>query len=425
MKSDSVAEYLFSYLRDVIYNPEKAVLDIAKLPEEFQDFGKGLKYFAECVMEGNDLARALSKGDLTGKLPPRDNELAAPLKSLHSSLKHLTWQSQQIARGDYMHRIEFLGDFSAAFNMMVEQLAERQQKLEDKLEQIQKQKAALEQGNLMLAALMHYVPQQIIVTDQITRKILLTNDIVMTEVRNDPCYIENILKLISERGPLGSSSEIDITYKQGDTDRYFLVKNYSFEWSDSSARVFAITDVTAAKYKIKALEMHAYHDNITKLYNRTFGMQTLDSWLQQKKRFALVFTDLDGLKFMNDEYGHHEGDMYILNAAKHLRLFSSAAIVCRIGGDEFMLLVPDIDYDEAHSVMLKIYDDLQKDEYLKGKPYKYSISFGISAVEPDNTMAASDILGIADERMYINKRMRKKERRSEREALSPPRPYQI
>jgi len=243
---DSVAKRFFSYLRDVIYNPSKAVLDVEELPEDFQDFGKGLKYFSECVVEGNELAQALSRGDLTGKLPSRGNELAAPLKSLYSSLKHLTWQTQQIASGDYMQRVEFMGDFSKAFNTMVEQLAERQRNLEGKIEQVQKQKASLEQNNLLLAALMHYVPQQIIVTDKNTCEILLTNDIVMTEVGSDPDYIANILELISNRGGLESGGEVDITYKKGDTERYFLVKTYSFEWSDSNAEVFAITDVTAA-----------------------------------------------------------------------------------------------------------------------------------------------------------------------------------
>ena len=414
---DSVAKRFFSYLRDVIYNPSKAVLEVEELPEDFQDFGKGLKYFSECVVEGNELAQALSRGDLTGKLPSRGNELAAPLKSLYSSLKHLTWQTQQIASGDYMQRVEFMGDFSKAFNTMVEQLAERQRNLEGKIEQVQKQKASLEQNNLLLAALMHYVPQQIIVTDKNTCEILLTNDIVMTEVGSDPDYIANILELISNRGGLESGGEVDITYKKGDTERYFLVKTYSFEWSDSNAEVFAITDVTAAKYKIKALEVHAYHDSITKLYNRTFGMLTLDSWLHDKRQFVLVFTDLDGLKYINDEFGHHEGDMYILNAAKHLKLFSPSVVACRIGGDEFMLLVPDIDYDDAHATMLKIYDNLQKDEHLKDKPYTYSVSFGMVAVGTDNKMVAGDILSIADERMYENKRMRKKARRVERDSV--------
>jgi len=121
----AVKEILFNYLRDVIYDPSNAVLDIEKLPEDFQDFGKGLQYFADCVMESKSLAQALSKGVLNGKIPQADNEIAAPLKSLHASLRHLTWQAQQIAKGDYKQRVNFMGDFSAAFNTMAQQLDER------------------------------------------------------------------------------------------------------------------------------------------------------------------------------------------------------------------------------------------------------------------------------------------------------------
>jgi len=67
------------------------------------------------------------------------------------------------------------------------------------------------------------------------------------------------------------------------------------------------------------------------------------------------------------------------------------------------------------ATMLRIYDDLQKDEYLRDKPYTHSMSFGMVAVGQDNEMGSSDILSIADERMYENKRMRKKARKNERE----------
>jgi GGDEF domain-containing protein len=75
-----------------------------------------------------------------------------------------------------------------------------------------------------------------------------------------------------------------------------------------------------------------------------------------------------------------------------------------------MLLVPDISYAEAHETMNKIFKNFQNDEYLKNKIFTYSISFGIVAVEKENRLSASDILGIADERMYENKRARKKNR---------------
>ena len=130
MKVEPVAEVLLNYLRDVMRSPSNApqssaVLAIDELPEGFRELGKGLQYFAECVMETRALAKDMSKGILTNELPPRENEIAAPLKSLHASLKHLTWQAQQITRGDYNQRVNYMGEFSASFNKMIEQLAER------------------------------------------------------------------------------------------------------------------------------------------------------------------------------------------------------------------------------------------------------------------------------------------------------------
>ena len=300
-KQEIAVKRLYNYLRDCLYNPSQAFLDVEKLPDNLKDLGSGIQYFTECVTETQDLAHALSRGDLNSRLPPRGNEIAAPLKSLHASLKHLSWQAEQIAFGDYSQRVDFMGDFSNAFNMMVKQLAERQKKLENEIDQIQNKTASLEKT--------------------------------------------------------------------------------------------------------------AYHDSITQLYNRAYGMLTLDNWVFKKKSFNLIFVDLDNLKYINDEFGHSEGDIYIMNAAKHLSTFLNDAIVCRIGGDEFMLLATDITPDKANEIMTKIDNNFSKDEYLKNKTYSYSISFGIVTVNTDNKMSSSEILSIADKKMYENKRKRKKERK--------------
>jgi signal transduction histidine kinase/response regulator RpfG family c-di-GMP phosphodiesterase len=124
-------EYLFKYLRDVMYAPSKARLDLSRIPGNLQRLGKGLQFFCECAMETASVAIALSKGALSGPLPSRQNEMAAPLKSLHASLSHLTWQTQQVAKGDYSQRVNFMGDFANAFNTMVQQLNDRWKSLED------------------------------------------------------------------------------------------------------------------------------------------------------------------------------------------------------------------------------------------------------------------------------------------------------
>jgi len=405
-------DVLFNYLRDVIYEPENAVLNIEKLPEDLRELGSGLQFFSECVIEINRLASALSKGDLVGALPSRDNEMAGPLKSLHASLKHLTWQAQQIAAGDYKQRVDFMGDFSDAFNKMVEQLAEREQNLIEKIEQIQLTKASLEQSNHLLTALMHYVPQQILVLDRSTREVLLMNDIAKKESHNDPKFFDFIIKSMDAHDALDHGCDIEITYTRDKQERYYMVKTYLLEWNEINAEIFAVSDITATKHHIEELETHAYYDSLTQLYNRNFGMLTLDTWLHEKRQFVLVFVDLDSLKYVNDKYGHNEGDIYIINAAKYLKTFSPDTIVCRIGGDEFMMLAPDTDYYKAEATLNSIYDKFINEEYLIDKPFQYSLSFGIVAVGRDNKMSASDVLSVADERMYQNKRMRKKERRT-------------
>ena len=122
---DPTAEIMWNYLENVIYDPAKAKLDVDALPDGFRALGKGLRYFAESVIETNNFSKALARGELTVDLPGRDNEMASSLKSLHASLKHLTWQSKQVAKGDYRQRVGFMGEFADAFNTMIGQLQQR------------------------------------------------------------------------------------------------------------------------------------------------------------------------------------------------------------------------------------------------------------------------------------------------------------
>ncbi|MCL2305612.1 MAG: ATP-binding protein [Planctomycetaceae bacterium] len=130
----SVVDIIFTYLRDIIYNPLGASLDIESLPESFKDVGKGLQYLNSLISETRIFAKELSIGNLDCAVPSARNEIAAPLKSLHAALLHLTWQAQQVAMGDYRQCVDFMGEFSRAFNHMIEQLEQqRQTNLDEKL----------------------------------------------------------------------------------------------------------------------------------------------------------------------------------------------------------------------------------------------------------------------------------------------------
>jgi serine phosphatase RsbU (regulator of sigma subunit) len=75
----------------------------------------------------------LARGILNIERPGKMNFLAAGIKELHSKLNHLTWQAQQIAKGDYEQRIDFMGEFSLAFNSMVIKLDERERRLKEEI----------------------------------------------------------------------------------------------------------------------------------------------------------------------------------------------------------------------------------------------------------------------------------------------------
>lgn len=85
----------------------------------------------------NRFLRAMADGDLSAKLERRGS-MAGSLKGLHANLRHLTWQTQQVAAGDFKQRVDFLGEFSVAFNSMVEALAQARDDLVTKNNQLAK-----------------------------------------------------------------------------------------------------------------------------------------------------------------------------------------------------------------------------------------------------------------------------------------------
>jgi two-component system sensor histidine kinase/response regulator len=100
---------------------------LIELPEDYPDneIRQAVSYINRFIKEYNsstDLVYTLSRGDLSFEAPQGKMLILQSLKNLQASLRHLTWATQQIARGDFSHEIDFMGDFSAAFNSMTQQL---------------------------------------------------------------------------------------------------------------------------------------------------------------------------------------------------------------------------------------------------------------------------------------------------------------
>ena len=399
------AELLFNYLRDVIYKKTgEASLDIEALEKDFRDFGKGLVFFVKMIEEQKEFAAALAKGDLGAALPSRDNEMAAPLKALHSGLKHMTWQSQQIAKGDYSQRVDFLGEFSEAFNTMTEQLAAHREALMQEVEYSNKKTQELEQSYRMLVGITSNMPQIILVASKKTGEILYRNKTAETENTEDLLGKLPGLPEDMKLEDLGKATEI--TAEVNGKTHYYTVQIYELPWEGSSARAFVIDDIS----ETKELVLHAYQDGLTKLHNRFFGMQLFYGWIGEGKAFAFCFIDLDNLKCVNDTLGHEEGNYYLKTSAKLMEQFSPETVACRIGGDEFMLLIPGMNEEQVEARMQEQNQRLQEIINEDGKKYRCSMSYGIVMVDNKSTLSSSDILNIADEKMYSFKRKNKRAR---------------
>jgi len=147
----------------------------------------------------------------------------------------------------------------------------------------------------------------------------------------------------------------------------------------------------------------SHHDFLTGLYNRTFfeeERRRLDTARQLP--ISIIMGDVNGLKLINDGFGHHEGDQVLIEIGKILKsCCRDEDIVSRIGGDEFAILLPQTDGQSAQQICSRIYDTCK--EYVSTDRLIHpSISLGY-ATKIIDTMMIEDVLKTAEENMYRHK----------------------
>jgi diguanylate cyclase (GGDEF)-like protein len=166
------------------------------------------------------------------------------------------------------------------------------------------------------------------------------------------------------------------------------------------------------KIQHEKLEFYAFTDPMTGVSNRRTGLMILDKELAKVNRegapLSICFMDLDGLKAVNDTYGHMEGDLlinYIVSSIKSS--VREVDTVSRMGGDEFLIIFPGCCEADAEEVVKRICDKLEDYNRTGEKPFKYDFSYGLVEITLDNKLSANDAIKAADERMYKNKLSKK------------------
>lgn len=155
-------------------------------------------------------------------------------------------------------------------------------------------------------------------------------------------------------------------------------------------------------------------DFLTGVQNRNafeLFLNNLDT-TSEKTHTALLLADMDGLKHINDTYGHAAGDEYIKFGCRVIQMsISDDCILYRIGGDEFAVLMRNAGEEEAKALIGKIRENLSvENKKNKGNMIeKKGMSIGYAVFDPEQDSSLHNILKRADERMYVQKRRRKED----------------
>ena len=183
--------------------------------------------------------------------------------------------------------------------------------------------------------------------------------------------------------------------------RWVEMNSVLIEWQGKPATLNFQTDITKRKQSEDAILYLSYHDQLTGLYNRRFYEEELKR-LDTERNFpiSLVMADVNGLKLTNDAFGHMAGDKLLQDVATILKHeCRSDEIAARIGGDEFMLLLPRTGEAEAEAIVQRIQKEIGRK---KNDSMILSVSFGWATKEDVTTDIAAVYIQ-AEDQMYRHK----------------------
>jgi len=203
----------------------------------------------------------------------------------------------------------------------------------------------------------------------------------------DPVILDNQIRLMSNNG-----KEIPV---EG------MISPITNEAGETIGSVVTFRDTTEKKKKQDEILYLSYHDQLTGLYNRRYfeeEQKRLDT--ERNLPMTLVMFDVNGLKLINDAFGHQTADQVLQTVAWALRKeCRSDDIIARIGGDEFVLLLPKTDSQDADTIAHRIHTSI-KSQTLQG--IQLSVSFGWET-KRDPSVDMAEIFKKAEDYMYMHK----------------------
>ncbi|CAI8197595.1 MAG: diguanylate cyclase [Sulfurovum sp.] len=174
---------------------------------------------------------------------------------------------------------------------------------------------------------------------------------------------------------------------------------------EEESYILTFADITLLKEKVNLLEYQATHDTLTGIYNRNKFHEMFEKEIRRNLRYkhdlSIIIVDIDHFKKINDTFGHQTGD----DVLKAIPIILQSCIrehdiLSRWGGEEFMILLPDTNIENAFKVAEKIRAKIESQTFTK-RYLSLTASFGVSALRDEDT--AENLIKRADNALYESK----------------------
>ncbi|WP_247687609.1 GGDEF domain-containing protein [Pseudoalteromonas luteoviolacea] len=172
-----------------------------------------------------------------------------------------------------------------------------------------------------------------------------------------------------------------------------------------------LADITSRKTMLNQLSHRAQRDSLTSLYNRYGAELTLLGWIDSDIPFSLLLLDLDEFKPINDIYGHNAGDEVLKNIAKNIsHIISSNDLVCRWGGDEFVIAIKEFNKHKINNIAQQLLEAVNIPTHYERNGHQIELQVGVSigiAHYPTHADNLKSLVECADVAMYSIKKTSK------------------